>query len=115
MDVLQEDPSSLLACLFEFLDSFIFLSLTHRDVKEFAVSSCNVKGLSDSLDVWGRIDSREEDEEDWDKVRSLLEGLKDVERRLVDVLSSHVFDYKQFECVRNSVWSKNFDEHKLME
>jgi len=63
MDVLDHDPMSLLGTVVKSLDCNVFLTLTHRNIDERAVSNVGTDLFSNSLNVGSRINTREEYEE----------------------------------------------------
>lgn len=74
--------------------SRFFLTLTHRNVGEFLIADRNVVLCCDSFDLRCGVDSREQDEEDWNTAVCLSKGLEDIEGRLLNVPLSHHFTDK---------------------
>jgi hypothetical protein len=91
MEVLQQNPVPFFSSIEQSIFGRFLLTLTHRDVGELLVSDGNIVFGCHPFHFRGRVDSREQHEEDRNAAVGLGECLKDVKRRLFDVTFSHHF------------------------
>ena len=64
MHILDHDPVSFLSGFFQGVDRDVFLTLSHRDVDEALLVAALAINSTDTLDIWGWINTREEHEQD---------------------------------------------------
>lgn len=80
---------SLLGSIEKSIFCRFFLTLAHRNVSELLVTYRNIVFCSYSLYFRSWVNSREQDEEDWNSVVGLSKGLENVEGRLLNVSFTH--------------------------
>jgi len=85
VDVVERDPVAVLCSLHERLVCAFLLSLPHGDLNQRVVGNAFVLLLSNVADVGGRLDSREEHEEERDAAVALQHGVGHVEWRFVSL------------------------------
>jgi len=91
MQVLKQNPVSLLGCIEQRILGRLLLTLTHRDIGELLVADGNFVLGSHSLNLRCGVNSGEQHEEDWNSIVSLSECFEDAEGRLLDVPFTHHF------------------------
>jgi hypothetical protein len=69
--------------------SWLLLTLTHGNIPEFLVLDRNTILQGNSFDLWRRVDSGEQHEEDRSLLVSLFKGIEDAECWLFDVSFTH--------------------------
>lgn len=94
MHILEHSPVSNLGSFLEGLDGDFFLTLSHGNIDKGSIRDADSLSLSDSFDFWGRIYTREQNEEDGYSREHLLVAFEDIERLLFNVSFSKVFLHK---------------------
>jgi len=115
MHILEHDPVTDFTGLLESLDSKVFLTLSHGDVDEGSISNGLSLSLGNFLDLWGWIDTREKNEEDWGSRVHFFEGMMNIEGWLLNIFNTHVLSDELLEGIGKSIWSQSSKEDDSME
>lgn len=94
MQILQQNPVTLVSSIKESIFSRFLLTLTHRNVSKLFVTKRDIVFRGNSFHLRRRVDSWEQHKEDRNTVVCFSKGLENVERRLLDVSLAHHLAHK---------------------
>ena len=106
MYVLEHDPMSLFTCIVKCLDSNIFLTLSHGNIKESTLLDRYSTLSPNSLYIGSGVNSREEHEENRCLWVHFCVCSEDIKWSLFYKSFTKILEHKLCECTRQSIGSE---------